>query len=111
MERLPLPLLHQKNAPFSPRLKPGASWRCLVSKKKDLPALAHMRFTALHEGPSVQIMHIGSYAQEGPTVAKLHAFVEANNWKLRAKHHEIYLKDATRTAPEKLQTIIRQLFT
>ncbi|HZR41299.1 MAG TPA: GyrI-like domain-containing protein [Ktedonobacteraceae bacterium] len=84
--------------------------RSNVSKKKDLSALAHMRFTALHEGPSVQIMHIGSYAQEGPTVAKLHAFIEANNWKLRAKHHEIYLKDATRTAPERLQTIIRQPF-
>jgi hypothetical protein len=81
-----------------------------VSKKKDLSALAQLRFAAFHEGTSVQIMHVGSYAEEGPTVAKLHTFLEANNWKLRAKHHEIYLKDATRTAPEKLQTIIRQPF-
>ena len=57
---------------------------------------------------STQILHIGPYAEEGPTVKKLHDFIQANGYSLHGKHHEIYMSDARRTAPEKLITILRQ---
>ena len=79
-----------------------------VAQKKDLPALPKMRFESYHEGLSVQIMYVGAYADEGPTIARLHAFAEARGYRLRGKHHEIYLSDPRRTAPEKLKTVIRQ---
>ncbi len=82
-----------------------------VKQKKDLPALSSVRFGAYHEGRSAQILHIGSYDAEGPTIAGIHKFIEDRGGKLRGKHHEIYLSDARRTAPEKLKTIIRQPFT
>ena len=79
-----------------------------VARKKDLPALPRMRFETYHEGLSVQIMYVGAYADEGPTIARLHAFAEAQGYQLRGKHHEIYLSDPRRTLPEKLKTVIRQ---
>ena len=82
-----------------------------VSKKKrDLPALSKVRFETYEEGEAVQIMHIGPFSAEGPAVAKLHEFIEVNNLELSGKHHEIYLSDFNKTAPEKLRTIIRQPF-
>jgi len=79
-----------------------------VSRKKDLPALDRMRFEPFREGLSVQIMHIGPYADEGPTIARLHEFAADRRHRLRGKHHEIYLSDPRRTAPERLRTVIRQ---
>lgn len=79
-----------------------------VEKKKSPPALSKMRFETLHEGLSAQIMHIGPYSAEGPTVEKLHAFVREKGYVLAGKHHEIYLSDPRRAAPEKMKTIIRQ---
>ena len=79
-----------------------------VEKKKGLTALSRMRFEKYHEGPSAQIMHIGPYAAETPTICKLHKFIEDNGYSLRGKHHEIYLSDPRKAAPEKLKTIIRQ---
>lgn len=64
-------------------------------------------FTA-EEGLCAQIMHVGPYSTEGPTVAALHAFIEAQGLRKRAKHHEIYLSDPRRSEPERMQTIIRQ---
>jgi len=82
-----------------------------VEKKKKLTALSKVRFEPYHEGLSAQIMHIGPHGEEEvPTVAKLHDFISQNGYKLRGKHHEIYLKDPRKTAPEKLQTVIRQPF-
>lgn len=78
-----------------------------VSKKKDLPALSKLRFETLKGGPAAQIMHIGPYEAEPPTIEKLHKFVEESGHKLRGKHHEIYLGDPRRTAPEKLKTVLR----
>jgi hypothetical protein len=57
---------------------------------------------------SVQIMHIGPYAEEAPTIEKLHAFARDQGYRLRGKHHEVYLSDPRRTAPDKLKTVIRQ---
>jgi hypothetical protein len=47
-----------------------------VEEKKNPAALSKMRFESLEEGPSAQIMHIGPYSEEGPTVAALHEFIE-----------------------------------
>ncbi len=76
--------------------------------KKALPAVARMRFEQYHEGLSAQIVHIGRYADEGPSIEKLHAFIKRSGYKRRGKHHEIYLGDPRRAAPEKLKTMLRQ---
>lgn len=76
--------------------------------KKNPPALDRIRFEPFREGLSVQIMHIGPYADEAPTIARLHQFAADQGYRLRGKHHEIYLGDPRRTAPERLRTVIRQ---
>ena len=79
-----------------------------AGKKKDLVALTKARFTSFREGLSAQIMHIGPYAAEEPTIRRLHKFIEDSGHTLQGKHHEIYLTDARRSAPDKMKTIIRQ---
>jgi hypothetical protein len=79
-----------------------------AKKKRDLPALAKLRFESYDEGRCVQIMYIGPYAAEAPTIARLHEFAKEKGYSLREKHHEVYLGDPRRTAPEKLRTVIRQ---
>jgi hypothetical protein len=79
-----------------------------AKKKRDLPALVKLRFESYEEGRCVQIMYIGPYAAEAPTIARLHEFAKEKGYSLRGKHHEIYLGDPRRTAPEKLRTVIRQ---
>lgn len=84
-----------------------------VEKKKNLPALSRVRFQSLHEGLSAQIMHIGPYSEEGPTIEKLYNFIEEKGYEFDGslpdeRHHEIYISDMRRTKPEKLKTIIRQ---
>jgi hypothetical protein len=82
-----------------------------VHKKRTLPALSKLRFENFHEGAAAQIMHIGPYSAEGPNIAKIHAFIRNSGHALSGKHHEIYLNDARRAAPEKLKTILRQPMT
>ena len=53
-------------------------------------------------------MHVGPYSEEAPTIAAMHTFAESAGYKLVGKHHEIYLSDPRRTAPEKLRTVLRQ---
>ncbi len=79
-----------------------------VERRKHPPALSRLRFEGFHEGPSAQIMHLGPYAEEGPTIEKLHAFIRENGRRPQGKHHEIYLSDPRRAKPEKLRTVIRQ---
>lgn len=80
-----------------------------VQKSKALPALSTMRLERYAEGLSVQIMHIGSYDDEAPTLARLHReFIPQNGYVEAGKHHEIYLGDPRKTAPEKLKTVLRQ---
>lgn len=84
-----------------------------VQEKKGPSALSKIRFESFDEGLSAQILHIGPYSDEGPTVEKLHNFIHENGYefdgsKLGEKHHEIYLSDMRRTKPERLKTIIRQ---
>jgi hypothetical protein len=80
-----------------------------VTKSKGLPGLSKLRLETYHEGLSVQILHIGSYDDEGPTLARLHhEYLPQNGLVEAGKHHEIYLSDPRRTAPEKLKTVLRQ---
>lgn len=77
-------------------------------EKKCLVAADVMRFEEYDEGLSAQIMHIGPYDEERPTVERLHAFIAEQGHAPRGKHHEIYLSDPRRTKPEKLKTVLRQ---
>ena len=79
-----------------------------VAKKKNPAALSKVRFENFHEGLSVQIMHIGPYSAEAPTIDKIRDFIEEKGYKLNGKHHEIYLSDPRKTASEKMKTVIRQ---
>lgn len=81
-----------------------------VRLKKNPKALPKLRFEAFNEGKAAQIMHIGPFSEEGPTIEKVHAFIAANGFKLSGKHHEIYLSDIRRAAPEKWKTVVRQPF-
>lgn len=79
-----------------------------ADKKKSLPALSKLRFEPFTEGTSAQTLHIGPFSEEGPTIARVHDFIAATGSQLRGKHHEIYLSDPRRSAPEKWKTLIRQ---
>ena len=80
-----------------------------VDRAKSLPVLQNLRLEAYHEGLSVQILHIGSYDDEGPVLHSMHHhFIPGNGFQMIGKHHEIYLSDARRVAPEKLRTVLRQ---
>jgi hypothetical protein len=72
-------------------------------------ALDRLRLQRLHEGTSAQILHIGSYDAEGPTLERLHhEWMPERGLTFNGDHHEIYLSDARRTPPEKLRTVLRQ---
>ena len=79
-----------------------------VKEKKNPAALPLVRFEPFTEGTAAQILHIGPFSEEGSTIAKLHAFIEESGYRREGKHHEIYLSDIRRAAPEKWKTIIRQ---
>jgi hypothetical protein len=79
-----------------------------TGKKKSLPSLSRLRMETLVEGLSLQVMHLGPYALEGPTVALLRRHAEAEGQAFHGRHHEIYLNAPDRTAPEQLKTILRQ---
>jgi hypothetical protein len=78
-----------------------------LKKKKGLNC-SEVRFDAFHEGKSAQIMHIGPFSEEGPTIERVHAFIKDQGHALSGRHHEIYLSDIRKAAPEKWKTIIRQ---
>ena len=78
-----------------------------VARKKSPPALSKLRFEEFTEGRCAQFLHIGPFSEEGPTIQRVHEFIEARSG-LRGKHHEIYLSDIRRADPKKWKTIIRQ---
>ena len=78
-----------------------------AARKRELAAAPLIRLEGLEEGLAAQIMHIGPYAEEAPTIERLHEFVAAQGYELRGRHHEIYLGDPRRTAPERLKTVVR----
>lgn len=112
---------------FTARAKHAWHWRMLISQpdwitadqveeavaaalaKKKRPTIAQVRHDTLTEGTSAQVLHIGSYDEETPLMARLHEeYLPANNLTLNGLHHEVYLGDPRRTAPDRLRTVIRQ---
>lgn len=79
----------------------------LRKKKGDQPVFDRLRLERFREGLCVQVMHIGPYAAEPATVARMEAFAAEKGYRLCGMHHEIYLGDPMRTAPEKLKTVLR----
>lgn len=73
------------------------------------PRIDDLRFARFDEGLCVQTLHVGPYEAEGPVLAQMHdEFVPAHDLQLTGRHHEIYLGDPRRAAPERLRTILRQ---
>lgn len=114
-------------AQFTPQNKGAWKWTAMIRQPDEvthkmvaeavrqisteaLPGLSKVRLETLQEGPSAQIVHIGPYEQEGPTVGKIHGFIFGHGHRPRGKHHEIYLRDPAQCPPELLRTIIRQPF-
>jgi hypothetical protein len=96
-------------------LQPPVVTRALFRKavkeayqRKGLASLQELRLESYHEGLSAQIMHIGPYAEEGPTIQRLHEFARSRGMELRGKHHEIYLSDPRKAKPAKMKTVVRQ---
>jgi hypothetical protein len=81
--------------------------RQLIAKGKG-PLADQARLEHIDEGLCAQIMYIGAYDDEPPTIAAMHAFIHDQGYERAGKHHEIYLSDARRVAPEKNRTILRQ---
>jgi hypothetical protein len=79
-----------------------------VRKKKTLPALGKERLDCFEEGLSIQILHVGPYSAEGPTIEALHHYAQEHGYALRGKHHEIYFGDPRKGNPENLKTLLRQ---
>ena len=79
-----------------------------VARKKKPVALPLVRFETFKEGKAAQILHIGPFSAEGPTIEKVHVFIKDSGCHRVGKHHEIYLSDLRRSAPEKWKTIVRQ---
>lgn len=79
-----------------------------IKKKQDFSTV---EFLTVEEGLCVQCMHIGPYDREPETVAAMDAFLAANGYTndltQTRRHHEIYLSDVRKTAPDKLKTVIR----
>lgn len=78
-----------------------------AKKKAKFPRFPEVRFEKFAEGKAAQVMHVGPYSAEGPTIERLHKFIADQGYRLRGRHHEIYFGDPRRSAPEKLKTIIR----
>jgi hypothetical protein len=84
-----------------------------AQRKRPSAALERVRLESFAEGLAAQILYLGPYSMEGPTIIRLHAFIREQGGSFdgrRQKHHEIYLSNPRRTAPEKLKTIVRQPF-
>lgn len=95
-----------------PEVVPDRVLKDAVAAARDKVGAAaeDLRVEAFREGLSAQITHVGPFSAEGPTINALHEHIAKQGGKLRGKHHEIYVKDFRRTAPERLKTVLRQSF-
>lgn len=85
--------------------------RSEVQRKKQLPGVQRARLEGFDEGLAAQVLYLGPYSDEGPTIENLHRFIHELGYVFDGRsqrHHEIYLGDPRRSAPERLRTIIRQ---
>jgi len=91
--------------------KEDFDWAVAEATKKKKTDFSKVEFLAYDEGLCVQCMHIGPYDDEPATVALMHEYMAAEGYELdisdRRLHHEIYVSDVRKTAPEKLRTVIR----
>ena len=91
--------------------KADFDWAIEEATRKKKTDFSKVEFLIYDEGLCVQCLHIGSYDQEPVTVARMHAFMEQQGYALditdQRLHHEIYLSDARKVAPEQLKTVIR----
>ena len=85
--------------------------KTILEKKKPKLDLSCARLETITEGLCVQVMHKGPYDDEPATVAALDAFAAQNGYIVdicdTRRHHEIYISDPNKTAPEKLKTVLR----
>jgi hypothetical protein len=81
--------------------------RAQLLKKRPGPGLERLRLEPFHEGRAIQVMHLGPYATEMATIARMDEFAVANGLKLHGRHHEIYLGDPRRADPSRLRTVLR----
>lgn len=77
------------------------------ARPKALPALDRLRFEGWREGLCAQTLHLGPYSEEAPTIVLLHDGLTGAGYRPRGRHHEIYLGDPSRSAPERLRTLLR----
>lgn len=78
-----------------------------LKEKGKSPEVAEVELETLKEGRCVQVLHVGPYSEEGRSMAAMSSFVAENGLKFNGIHHEIYLSDPRRVAPERLKTILR----
>lgn len=79
-----------------------------VARKKKLAALPRLRFESFAEGKAAQVMHVGPFSEEGPTIRRVHDFIERQGSRPVGRHHEIYLSDIRKAEPSKWRTVVRQ---
>lgn len=79
-----------------------------IADRKDNPRVKKVEWFTLHEGKCAQVLHTGPFSEEPQTLKKLNAYMQENNLQHNGEHHEIYLSDFRKTAPEKLKTILRE---
>jgi hypothetical protein len=82
--------------------------RKVAMAKKPNPALRKVHLKTWKEGLCAQVLHVGPFAAERPTIERLHTFIREQGYRPTGRHHEIYLSDPSRTSPKKLKTILRQ---
>jgi len=97
-------LMIMQPEPATPDLWPKALEQ---AARRGTPGLERLRFETIAEGCAAQILHVGPYAAEPATLTRLHAFIQEQGLRPRGRHHEIYLGDPRRSAPEKLKTVLR----
>jgi hypothetical protein len=91
---------------ITPQMVAGALDK--VSGKADASVLGQVRLESLAEGLCAQVMHLGPFSTEGPTIERLHRFIADTGRQRCGKHHEIYLSDIRKADPAKWKTVIRQ---
>ena len=81
--------------------------KAILLKRKPTPGLDRLRLEMFHEGRAIQVMHIGPYATEMETIARMVEFAQTNGLVMHGRHHEIYLGDPRRADPAKMKTVLR----
>jgi hypothetical protein len=79
-----------------------------VIAKKHIQLAAQVQYFTMNEGKCIQMLHVGPFSTEPESLLQIAAFSEQNNLERNGLHHEIYLSDFRKTAPEKLKTILRE---